>query len=158
MKTTLCALAACHVLAGPLLAQSFDVDIVGYGTSENFFEALSGDLMVTRSGSTMDRFDGLEGTPLAGMTVRCFGATTILNGVADGNGNCVFTDPEGDKVLQAWTVDEVGAGIAFGTWRFIGGTGKHEGIRGRGHFTDLSVARTGAKEMSIVGVANWLEK
>lgn len=157
MKNILFAIAALPLLAGPVLAQSFDVDIVGYGQAENFFEPLSGDLMVNRSSSTMDRFDRLEGTPLAGMTARCFGAVTILNGIADGAGNCVFTDPDGDKILQAWTVDEVGRGVSYGTWRFIGGTGRHDGVRGRGHYTNSTVAVTGSKEMSIIGFASWPE-
>jgi hypothetical protein len=158
LKTALCTLAAMHLLAGPVLAQTFDVDIVGYGKVENFFDALSGDIMVARSGSTLDRFEGLDGTPLDGMTMECFGSTVILNGLADGAGNCIFTDPDGDKVLQAWTVDEVGEGVAFGTWHFIGGTGRHEGVRGRGHYSNTTVALTGAKEMAITGVATWPER
>jgi len=155
MKISMCLLAGVLAQAGAAGAQTFEVGIVGYGKAENFFEPLSGDLMVTRSGSTIDRFDGLEGTPLNGMTARCFGSTTILSGVANGNGNCVFTDPDGDKVLQAWTVDEVGEGVAYGTWRFIGGTGRHEAIRGRGHFEQATVAVTGGKTTTIVGTATW---
>jgi hypothetical protein len=158
LKIALFSLAALHLLSGPILAQSYDVDFVGYGQPENFFEPLSGDLMVVRSGSTMDRFEGLEETPLEGMTMRCFGATTILNGMTDGSGNCVFTDINGDKILQAWTVDEIGSGSAYGTWHFVGGTGRHEGVRGRGHYSQLTVAASGSKEMSIVGVASWPEQ
>lgn len=139
------------------MAQSFSVDIIGYGEAENFFEALSGDLMVNRSGSTLNRFEGLEGTPLDGMTARCFGMTTFLNGVANGHGNCVFTDPGGHKVLQSWTVDTVGEGVAFGTWHFVGGTGPHEGVSGRGYFGQESNTLTGEREMSIRGVAMWPE-
>ncbi len=114
MKSLICILASVLLCTGAAQAETFDVNIVGYGKSENFFEPLSGDIMVTRSGSTMDRFDGLEGTPLEGMTARCFGAATILNGIADGKGNCVFTDPTGNQILQSWTVDEIGAGVAYG--------------------------------------------
>lgn len=157
MKLVITSLAALHLLAGSGLAQSFDVDIVGYGQAENFFEALSADLMVNQSGSTLDSFDGLEDTPLEGMTARCFGTTTFLKGVASGNGNCVFTDPAGHKVLQAWAVDTVTEGSAFGTWHFVGGTGSHEGIAGRGLFAQVSNSLTGAREMSITGVAVWPE-
>ena len=157
MKTLMTSLAALYLLAGHGVAQSYDVEIVGYGEAENFFEALSGTLMVNQSGSTLNSFDGLEGTPLEGMTARCFGFTTFLNGVAEGNGNCVFTDPDGHKVLQVWTVDTVGEGVAHGTWHFVGGTGPHEGVIGRGYFDQESNTLTGARVLSITGVATWPE-
>jgi len=157
MKILLSASAAFFASAISVMAQTYEVDIVGYGTAENFFEPLSGDLMVTRSSSSIERFEGLQSTPLAGMTATCFGSTTILRGIVDGSGNCVFTDPSGDKVLQAWTVDEIGEGFAAGTWRFIGGTGRHQGVKGRGHFTQETNALTGSKVMSIIGVAQWIE-
>lgn len=158
MRGLLCSLAGALLFASPGQAQTFDVNIVGYGKSENFFEALSGDIMVSRSGSTLERFDGLEGTPLEGMTSRCFGSATMLNGNADGNGNCVFTDPNGDQILQSWTVDEIGEGVAYGTWHFIGGTGNHQGVRGRGHYTQQTNAVSGTKQMVIIGTAKWLEE
>lgn len=157
MKILISAVAALHSFVGVAMAQSYDVDIVGYGQAENFFEALSGDLMVTQSGSTLDRFEGLEGTPLEGMTARCFGTTTILRGVANGSGNCVFTDPDGHKVLQSWTVDSVGEGVGLGTWHFVGGTGPHDGVSGRGYFEQESNALTGARILAITGVATWPE-
>jgi hypothetical protein len=158
MKSLICILASVLLCTGAAQAETFDVNIVGYGKSENFFEPLSGDIMVTRSGSTMDRFDGLEGTPLEGMTARCFGAATILNGIADGKGNCVFTDPTGNQILQSWTVDEIGAGVAYGTWYFVGGTGRHQGVHGRGHYSQQSDAVSGTNQMEIVGTAKWPEQ
>ncbi len=146
------------MLSIPAHAQSFDVDFIAYGKTEQFFEALSGDLMVVRSGSTLDRVEGLEGTLLEGMTMRCFGATTILMGRPTGTGNCVLTDPEGDQILQAWTVDDISPGAAFGTWHFIGGSGKHEGISGRGHYSQTTESISGSRELSVSGVASWPEE
>lgn len=143
------------VMAAPALAQDISVDTVGTGTTQQFFEPLSGDLMVTDSRSTIDVFEGLDDTPLAGMTARCFGSTTILRGVPRGNGNCVFTDPDGDKVLQSWAVDQVGQGTSSGTWFFVGGTGKHEGIVGRGHFNRYTQNTSGRTETHIAGEARW---
>ena len=139
------------------VAQEIQVEIVGYGMTEQFFEPLSGDLMVTDSRSRFEEFEGLDGTPLDGMTGRCFGSAIILRGVIRGDGNCVFTDPEGGKVLQAWSVDEVGQGGSAGTWHFVGGTGKHEGIAGRGHFTRLTNNTAGTTETRIFGMARWPE-
>jgi len=145
------------MLSVPAQAQSFDVAFTAYGQTEQFFEALSAKLMVVRSGSTLDRVEGLEGTLLEGMTMRCFGATTILMGRPDGTGNCVLTDPDGDQVLQAWKVDDIGPSVAFGTWYFIGGSGKHEGISGRGHFSQITDTISGSREVSISGVTTWPE-
>ena len=100
MKLVTAALAL-SISATVVQAQEFKVEIIGSGTTEQFFELLSGDLMVTDSRSRFEEFENLEGTPLQGMTGRCFGAATILRGVPSGNGNCVFTDPDGDKVPQA---------------------------------------------------------
>jgi len=54
-------------------------------------------------------------------------------------------------------VDTVEEGAAFGTWHFVGGTGLHEGVAGRGFFAQVSNSLTGAREMSITGVAVWPE-
>jgi len=156
MKLIATALAL-TLIAPAASAQEFDVSIIGYGKTEQFFEPLSGDLMVTDSRSQFDEFEGLEGTPLDGMSGRCFGSATILRGVIRGHGNCVFTDPEGDKVLQAWSVDEVAQGGSAGTWHFVGGTGKHEGVTGRGHFTRLTNNTAGTTETRIYGTARWPE-
>ncbi|WP_375255885.1 hypothetical protein [Yoonia sp.] len=157
MKLTILAASVTVIGTLPAFAQSYDVDITATGQAENFFEALSGDLMVTRSGSTIDNFQGLEGTPLEGATGRCFGATMFVNGVPDGLGNCVFEDQNGDRILQAWTVDTFVDGVSYGTWRFVGGTGAHEGVTGRGHFERETVGLTGANTTRIIGVASWPE-
>ena len=157
MKKIFLSIATLHMLSVPAQAQSFDVDFIAYGKTEQFFEALSGDLMVVRSGSIIDRVEGLEGTLLEGMTMRCFGATTIMMGRPNGTGNCVLTDPDGDQVLQAWTVDSIAPGAAFGTWYFVGGSGKHEGISGRGHFSQITETISGSRELSVSGVTNWPE-
>ena len=156
MKLIATALAL-TLIAPATSAQEFDVEIIGYGKTEQFFEPLSGDLMVTDSRSRFEEFENLEGTPLEGMTGRCFGNATILRGVPRGNGNCVFTDPEGAKVLQAWSLDEVGQGRSAGTWHFVGGTGKHEGVTGRGHFVRLTNNTAGTTETRIYGTARWPE-
>jgi len=157
LKKLLLSIATLSALSTPSHAQFLDVDFIAYGKTEQFFEALSEKLMVVRSGSTMDRVEGLEGTLLEGMTMRCFGATTILMGQPNGTGNCVLTDPDGDQVLQAWTVDVIGSGTAFGTWYFIGGSGKHEGISGRGHYSQITETISGSRELSVSGVASWPE-
>lgn len=158
MKKILLSIATVHMLAASAQAQSFEVDFIAYGQTEQFFEALSEELMIVRSGSTLDRVEGLEGTLLEGMTMRCFGSTTILMGRPNGTGNCVLTDSDGDQVLQAWTVDDIAPGAAFGTWFFIGGSGKHEGISGRGYYSQTTEAMSGSRELSVWGVANWPEE
>lgn len=143
------------VLASPVVAETIDVSATSYSSSNSFFEALSGDLQVYRSQSSLERYEGIEGSRLDIVEGSCFGSFIILRGTPSGGGNCIFTDVNGDQVLQAWTVDHVKQGQGFGTWHFIGGTGAHEGITGRGTYADETNALTGKSKNVIVGTVTW---
>jgi hypothetical protein len=45
-----------------------------------------------------------------------------------------FTDPDGSKVFARYTVTTLGRPEARGTFEFTGGTGRYQGIAGRGEF------------------------
>lgn len=136
-------------------AESRDSSSVSYGTSNNYFEALSGELQVYRSQFTIDRFENLDGSDPIFESGDCFGSFVILRGIPSGGGNCVFVDANGDRALQAWSIDSVDLGIGRGTWHFIGGTGAHAGITGRGYYESETVARTGETKNTIHGTVSW---
>ena len=156
MKYTI-AFCFSALISAPLCAQTFEVDSTGYGTSKGFFEALSNDLIVIHNDSTIDRYESTDESPLAGQSSRCFGTITIIRGVPRGGGNCVFTDPQGDKVLQSWNVDTIGQGVAWGSWFLIGGTGAHEGVTGRGSYESRTDHTAGTTETRIKGTVTWPE-
>ena len=145
------------VLPLSALAESRDSVTVSHGTSDNYFEALSGALQVYRSQFTIERFENLDGSDPIFESGDCFGSFVILRGIPSGGGNCVFVDANGDRALQAWSIDSVDLGIGRGTWHFIGGTGAHEGISGRGYYESKTVARTGETTNTIHGTVSWPE-
>ena len=72
---------------------------------------------------------------------------TLLNDVNQGrsnaNGTCVVTDADGDKVFVEWKC--AGAMPACpGDERFVGGTGKYNGISGSSKFQGNFIGATGA--------------
>ena len=154
LPIVLCACA----LAQPVQAETVDVSTTGYGTSNNFFEALSGDLQVYKSDFSYDRYDHADDARLKIASGRCFGSFVIVRGQPGGGGNCVFTDVNGDKVLQEWRLDEVSLGVGRGTYHFIGGTGAHAGLSGRGYYTNDLIARTGETKTTITGTITWPDK
>jgi hypothetical protein len=74
------------------------------------------------------------GGPFDKTTFECRGVTNASKAGVDYNSRCTFVDADGHKVVGATT------GTAQGwTWKFLGGTGKWEGIEGAG--TGKSVAQ-----------------
>ena len=75
-----------------------------------------------------------ESTVIDKTTFECRGVTNASKAGVDYNNRCTFIDADGHKVVGA-TV-----GTAQGwTWKFLGGTGKWEGIEGGG--TGKSIAQ-----------------
>lgn len=55
-----------------------------------------------------------------------------------------FTDADGSKVFARYTVTELGRPEARGTFEFTGGTGRYQGIAGRGDFRITWISDTTA--------------
>ena len=151
------AIALALVLSAPAVAQTYAVSATSYSTSTSFFTPLSGSLQVYRSQSTLERYEGLAGSRLEIVEGTCFGSFIIVRGTPSGGGNCIFTDVNGDQVLQAWNIDQVEQGKGYGTWYFVGGTGAHEGINGRGTYADETDALSGTSKNTITGTVTWPE-
>lgn len=62
------------------------------------------------------------------MIVECAGAFESRSGASGSRGYCVFQDAGGDRILGVDSLTPQG-GYA---WEYVGGTGKFEGISGRG--------------------------
>ena len=59
--------------------------------------------------------------------------TNLANGNRIGQGRCIITDKDGDKVYAKWTCSGGNAGCK-GPFTFTGGTGKFQGISGKNRF------------------------
>lgn len=61
--------------------------------------------------------------------------------VTHNNGDCVATDPDGDKVTMAWKCTSC---PQAGDFQWTGGTGKYAGIKGKGTFTQSDAGPPGS--------------
>ena len=62
--------------------------------------------------------------------IDCMGMVDVLpDKTSKGNGYCVLTDSEGDKIFQRWSSSSA---MPENRYETIGGTGKFEGAKGEG--------------------------
>ncbi len=85
----------------------------------------------------------MEGKPFGdGWVLRHVGLIDVntKTGVAFGHGYEEVTDKDGDKYYSKWTGKAVGEGRWEGEYTILKGTGKYEGIKGKGTWSLESVA------------------
>jgi hypothetical protein len=115
------------LFAHPAAAQEGSYDIKGCGTSEATVIDKVGDVVILQS-VTRGMVD--SATPGAAFDKTTYECRAVLNASPAGaefNNRCVFVDKDGHKTVGA------SAGTPKGwQWKFIGGTGKWEGITGGG--------------------------
>ncbi len=70
---------------------------------------------------------------------ECYATNDIKNGMADANGYCTITDPDGDNIFVKFSGKYKAADPFTGVGLFYGGTGKYEGISGRNNFQCNSI-------------------
>ena len=75
--------------------------------------------------------------------VDCALFNDVNKGRANANGTCVVTDADGDKIFVEWKCTGMMPACP-GTERFVGGTGKYEGISGDQKFQGNFIGDTGA--------------
>ena len=82
-------------------------------------------------------------------TVICPGVLSSVGGVWHYEGNCIFTDPAGNRAIVEWRCTRNADGDCPGPLTWLGGTGKYEGISGEGSF--VGVVKLGEAQ----GHADW---
>jgi hypothetical protein len=75
--------------------------------------------------------------------VDCTLYNDVNKGRANATGTCVVTDADGDKIFVEWQCSGVMPACP-GTERFVGGTGKYQGISGEQVFQGNFIGDTGA--------------
>jgi hypothetical protein len=105
--------------------QPYDITTCGSGTNEILFSSEDFTVLsleskgITRSNHENKAFDN--------NTFHCMGVIQVANGKPEGSMFCKFLDPDGDVTIGISTVDG-----PEGTWEFVHGTGKWQGITGGG--------------------------
>jgi len=90
-------------------------------------------------------------------TVRCMGGFHRVNDAVDESGSCIFTRPDGDQVFYVYkAAGKPHVGVK-GTFAYVGGTGKMEGITGGGEFTrrTLQHAKEGTSQSISEGTGKY---
>ncbi len=70
----------------------------------------------------------------------------LEKGSQKGEGRCVVTNPEGDKVFAKWNCEGVHLAGCIGEFNITGGTGKLKGITGKSQFLARSAISVLAKQ------------
>jgi hypothetical protein len=90
--------------------------------------------------------------PLQGAGGPCFGKAEFRGGAAEGDGYCLWSDPEGDLAISRWTVTGMTeAGVITGSWETIGGSGKWAGATGAGAWERSQAEPGGPVELRFTG-------
>ncbi len=116
------------------VAQERPYEIKVCSTSESTVIDKAGEVTIL-AGVTRGIADSVApGGPFDKTSFECRGVTNASKAGVDYNSRCVFVDADGHKVVGT------NVGTAQGwTWKFLGGTGKWEGIEGGG--TGKSIAQ-----------------
>jgi hypothetical protein len=90
--------------------------------------------------------------PLQGAGGPCFGKAEFRGGAAEGDGYCLWRDPEGDLAISRWTATGMTeAGVITGSWETIGGSGKWAGASGAGAWERSQAEPRGPVELRFTG-------
>jgi hypothetical protein len=109
------------------LAEEHPYEIKVCSTAESTVIDKAGDVTILASQSRGMADSVAPGGPFDKMTFECRGLINASKAGMDYNSRCTFVDADGHKVVGA------SVGNAQGwTWKFLGGTGKWEGIEGGG--------------------------
>jgi len=115
------------LVAAPLLAQERTYEIRVCSTAETTVIDRAGEVALLASVTRGIADSVVPGGPFDKTSFECRSVTNASKAGVDYNSRCVFIDADGHKVVGAT------AGTAQGwTWKFLGGTGKWEGIDGGG--------------------------
>ena len=75
----------------------------------------------------------------------------LKTGQGNVKGYGVSTFPNGDKIVRTHEGKPVGKGHWRGTWKYIKGTGKYEGIKGSGTWDSYSMGRGQPSYLEVEG-------
>ncbi|MDH4323988.1 MAG: hypothetical protein OEW90_07585 [Betaproteobacteria bacterium] len=109
------------------LAQSVPYDIKVCNITEATVIDSAGDVTVLATHGRGITDSNPAGGPFDGTTYECRSVMDASKVSVEFSGRCTFVDKDGHKALGAFTGTPKGW-----EWKFVGGTGKWEGIRGGG--------------------------
>ena len=81
--------------------------------------------------------------PLHMGTAVCSYTLDLTAGAGPGNGNCAWTDADGDKIYTVYSGMLATSGVFDGVNQFLGGTGKFSGVTGKAPFQCKALSTQG---------------
>jgi hypothetical protein len=91
-------------------------------------------------------------TPLHGAAGPCFGKAEIRGAAAEGDGYCLWRDPDGELAVSRWTVTGLTeGGDLTGEWENVGGSGKWAQATGGGDWQLHQEEPDGPVELRFTG-------
>lgn len=112
---------------------SFAANFVGYAEAEDEPLQVGPDRFVGLTNSTLTAMSADNAEFLHNQTGRCVGTWTVDNGseTFEQHVNCTYTDADGDQIYERADFEEQPLGATpVGTGRWLGGSGKYEGLSG----------------------------
>ena len=132
------------LVSSALLASAFSTEVLAAEGKFDWQSCYAGpaqiiqhaDGIMSGSYSVTGMSPGAEGSPMHMLSARCLGAFSLVNGQIDDNGTCEYVDAAGDKFFGAYS-RKGDAAKAEGTWHYVHGTGKFNGITGGGNWMPI---------------------
>lgn len=138
--TTRLKTAACMLLLGAPVASALAADASGcYGAYYSSLEVLQvaeNHMVVSANAYGTGYATNDPNSPMKGAAGPCFIFNEIIDGKPNGEGRCVRTDPQGDKLLIIGKVTGFNKTGMVGKWTLKGLTGKWVGASGGGEWWD----------------------
>ena len=135
IRTTL---IAALLAAGPALAEGVKIEGTGSGMSAATPYPVGENHIVVEIAAEYESFEGMDGSPFAGMSGPCFGAMEMNAGAVSGGGKCVYSDGTDTAILN-WSAEGMDAdGATTGSWAVSGGTGRWASAEGGGTFHSMT--------------------
>jgi hypothetical protein len=139
---TLLAAASTNVVFGQQLPRSGSISFhTGWKYVADTVSA-SDKHVLGRGNATGTTFNDKAAGPLHLGPANCFEGFFVVDGKGSSKGYCAFGDPDGDRIFTAFS-GSFGQEGANGTNEIIGGTGKYDGIQGRGPWKCSSTGNNG---------------
>ena len=129
---TVIAIAFALVEFNPVAQAEQPLDITDYFYATSTFLSASPELTIFQTDAKGFVRDNLQNKIFDNLTSHCLRVGRISAGKLTGTIFTKFTDSDGDFFIIEFTSDAVPAATAESTWKFIDGSGKWEGITGRG--------------------------
>jgi hypothetical protein len=133
------------------------VEGVGYADDKSVAYEMAKDHVVVLNMAEYYDFKGEDAkNPLNGAKGPCFGKVEVESGKVSGDGYCIWTDRDDQRLVISWTATGIDdSGRSLGDWSLRGGSGKWESAVGGGTYMATSDENTKKETNLITGAVTF---